>query len=49
MSPEMIGRKAYNSKSDIWSLGIIYYQMIFGTLPFYGNSDTELYKDITKA
>ena len=48
MSPEMMGRKLYNSKSDIWSLGVIYYQMVFGTLPFYGTSDTELYKDITE-
>ena len=25
MSPEMMGRKNYNSKSDIWSIGVIYY------------------------
>ena len=48
MSPEMMGRKFYNSKSDIWSLGVIYYQMIFGSLPFYGNNDAELYKDVTE-
>ena len=25
MSPEMMSNKKYNSKSDIWSLGVIYY------------------------
>lgn len=34
MSPEMLNRKSYNSKSDLWSVGIILYQLITGTPPY---------------
>lgn len=46
MSPELLSRKKYNSKSDIWSLGVMYYEMLCGSLPFFGATDIELYKDI---
>ena len=32
----------YTSKCDIWALGLIFYQLIFKTLPWYGNSEYEL-------
>jgi serine/threonine protein kinase len=34
MSPERINCKPYTYASDIWSLGIIMYEMAVGTLPF---------------
>jgi serine/threonine-protein kinase ULK/ATG1 len=35
MAPEILKRKQYNEKCDIWSLGIIIYKMLFGDYPFF--------------
>lgn len=34
MSPEILRGESYTMKSDIWSLGIVFYEMIFGVCPF---------------
>jgi len=37
MSPEMLNEKSYDPKlADIWSLGILFYQLIFGNHPLVG-------------
>lgn len=38
----------YNSKADLWSVGVVYYQMLFGKYPFYGYTMREIVKDIKK-
>ena len=43
MAPEVHEGKAYGLKADIWSLGIVYYQMIFGDYPYRANDDYEIY------
>jgi serine/threonine protein kinase len=38
MSPEMILRKPYTHKIDVWSLGILLFEMIEGCAPFEGQT-----------
>ncbi len=46
MAPEIIEGKSYNSKVDIWSLGIVFYQLLFGIPPYIGRNIFELLKEI---
>lgn len=43
MSPQVLGNQKYSHKCDIWSLGIIFYCMVYRTSP-YSNDKTA--KDI---
>ena len=46
-APEIIKSIAYNGfKTDIWCCGIILYAMICGYLPFEGEGNAELFKNI---
>jgi serine/threonine protein kinase len=42
MSPELLNHEQYNSKSDLWSLGIILYELITGTPPFIAKNLKQL-------
>jgi serine/threonine protein kinase len=46
MSPEMISAKPYDFKTDIWSTGVIIYELITLEYPFKGNSLYELVQSI---
>ena len=39
MAPECIRNKDSNFKSDVYSLGILFYHMINGNLPYEGKSE----------
>lgn len=42
MAPEILKRRHYNQKCDIWSLGIIIYRMLFGDYPFFPSAGGNL-------
>ena len=42
MSPEQARAQAIDPRTDIWSLGIVIFQMISGRLPFEGSSNSDV-------
>jgi formylglycine-generating enzyme required for sulfatase activity len=49
MSPEQAAGKETNAQSDIFSFGIVLYEMLCGRRPFNGTTSTEVMADILKA
>jgi serine/threonine protein kinase len=48
MAPEIIIKGKYSYQVDFWALGIMLYEMIYGTQPFVAKSHYELIKFIKK-
>jgi serine/threonine protein kinase len=42
MAPEIMMNKHYTNKVDLWSVGIIIYQLLFKTLPFRARNEKDL-------
>lgn len=48
MAPELVQEQPYNHTVDLWSLGVILYELYVGQPPFYTNSIYSLIHHIVK-
>ena len=46
LAPETLQDRDVGYPADLWSLGVILYQMIFGETPFVGRTQFETYQNI---
>ncbi|CAD8105437.1 unnamed protein product [Paramecium primaurelia] len=48
MAPQILKRQPYTSKSDIWSLGLVLYEMIYKITPWHSTNVVELLNRLDK-
>ena len=48
MAPEILNHQQHNYKCDLWSIGVIIYRLIFGKVPFFGETEIALNNIIDK-
>ena len=48
MAPEILAGKKYNSKADIWSIGVMFYELLYGYCPFEERSMQRLLAKIQR-
>jgi protein-serine/threonine kinase len=46
-SPEVVKKDLYDSKTDVWSLGIMFYAVLRGRLPFISNDKKQTIHNIS--
>eukprot|EP00043_Microstomoeca_roanoka_P013011 m.127099 g.127099 ORF g.127099 m.127099 type:complete len:475 (+) comp15647_c0_seq1:172-1596(+) len=47
LAPEMLCAKKYDARADLWSIGVILFEVLFGRAPFHSETYLELIKKIT--
>jgi len=48
MAPEIVHKKTYDYRVDVWALGILLYELIHGKAPYQGRSVQEIKSSLTK-
>lgn len=46
MSPQLLNQQQYTNKSDLWSVGLIFYEMLHGFTPWPANNELQLINNI---
>ena len=46
VSPEMLKKYPYNEKVDIWGIGVLIFELVFGYAPFASNFNEDRYNNI---
>jgi serine/threonine protein kinase len=46
MAPELVREQPYSYASDLWSLGVVLYELYCGRTPFYSTNIYALINDI---
>lgn len=44
VSPELLKRRNYNNKIDVWSVGVLTYELLFGRVPFEITTEKDFIK-----
>ena len=45
-SPQLLENMEYSSKCDVWSTGVLFYEMLYGEAPFMSQSMNGLVESI---
>ena len=45
-APEVLEMTKYDNRADIYSLGVVFYYIVFGEMPFTGKNKFELLQNI---
>lgn len=52
MAPEILiasdDNSTYNSKADLWSIGVVFYEMLYGVSPFFATTENEIAQKIRR-
>lgn len=46
MAPEIVGREKYDHKVDCWSIGVVTFVLLTGSIPFDGETKEQVYYSI---
>ncbi len=46
MAPQILEKRPYSTKCDIWSIGMIFFELLTGRVPWTGTSESDLLKNI---
>jgi len=46
MAPEVLNGKDYSNKADIWSIGTVFYELLFGKPAYTASNMVDLIKNI---